>query len=331
MADLPWVECPSHSIDLDQRFSDQYREFPSDLVPKGEALLAAVSSEIPAQLRYLADAVRIRTGNRFHREFVALAKLIDADWRDLVLANISYDLTLSTLGCSTVALATSDGPVVARNMDWWPEDVLARSSCLVRYLSRGKLKFANAGWPGSVGVVTGMSSNFAVVLNAVLAPDESSNTSGYPVLLHLRRVLEDAQDFDGALRMLSETKLATSGLITLVGTENQQRVVVERSPTKFALRWAESDASPLVTTNDYRLLYKPESNDSMEIYRTTCRRYEHLSSHFTDHAPDKSVSDAQLLYALTDKDILQTITAQHILMRPSTQDIQMFVPRRLVE
>ena len=150
-------------------------------------------------------------------------------------------------------------------------------------------------------------------------------------MLHLRRVLEDANSFDEALEMLSKTKLATSGLITLVGTENHQRVVVERSPTKFALRWAENDSQPLVTTNDYRLLYKPETRDSMEIYQTTCRRFDHLCGHFANHCPTTEVTDAQLLYVLTDDHILQGITAQHILMRPQRGEIQMFVPRRLLE
>ena len=317
MTDMPWVECPSHTVNLDSPQDEQYANAPHELIGMGQNLLSAIMTEIPDHLRYLADGVRLRTANRFHREFTSLAKMVDANWRDLVLANISYDLTLAMLGCSTVALATPSGPVVARKMDWWPEEVLAKSSCLLRYERDGEFAFANAGWPGSVGVVTGMSSKFAVVLNAAIAPDESPNKAGYPVLLHLRRVIEDAKSFDEALSMLTKTKLATSGLITLVGTQNHQRVVVERSPTKSALRWPASDGSPLVTTNDYRLLYQPETRDSMEIYRTTCRRYDHLCGHFASHDATQEATDAQLLYVLTDDHILQGITAQHILMRPS--------------
>lgn len=330
MNEMPWVERPSHTVDLDAPRENHYTDVPDRLVAMGHSLLSAIMSEVPTKLRYLADGVRLRTGNRFHHEFTALAKMVDANWRDLVLANISYDLTLAMIGCSTVALATPRGPVVARNMDWWPEAVLAQSSCLLRFQKNGEFAFANAGWPGSVGVVTGMSRKFSVVLNAAISPDENANTTGYPMLLHLRRVLEDADSFDEALSLLTKTKLVTSGLITLVGTNNDQRVVVERSPTKAALRWPERDAAPLVTTNDYRLLYQPETRDSMEIYQTTCRRYDHLCNHFANHDATKEVSDAQLLYVLTDDHILQGITAQHIVMRPSSREIKMFVPRRLL-
>ena len=68
-------------------------------------------------------------------------------------------------------------------MDWWPEDLLAQASYLVCYHRNGVTQFVNAGWPGAVGVVTGMSHRgFAVALNAVSCPEPLAKT-GYPVLL----------------------------------------------------------------------------------------------------------------------------------------------------
>src|SRR6185436_13361526 len=113
----------------------------------------------------------------------------------------------------------------------------------------GDFQFANAGWPGAAGVVTGMSARgFAVVLNAVIGPEGHSRL-GYPVLLHLRRVLEDAPDFDTARRWLCDQRLTVSALFTLVGRENDQRVVIERTPTRHAERWSCGN-QPLITTND---------------------------------------------------------------------------------
>src|SRR5205823_1995423 len=154
-------------------------------------LLVAVMREIPPAARALAYAVRLRTLGRLQAEARALAARIGADWCDVVLANVSYDLLLASLGCSTVVLPTPAGPVLARNMDWWPEDVLARSSYLIHCTRHGQPAFSQAGWPGSIGVVTGLSARgFVVALNAVLCPERTCKT-GYPVLLHLRRVLED--------------------------------------------------------------------------------------------------------------------------------------------
>lgn len=330
-APIPWVKCPEVEINLDLPMKERYSDLPRELMQLGVTLVHAVMQDIPASATALGPLVHLRTAGRFRSEINAIARAAHVDSSHITLANISYDLVLSAFGCSTIAVPTSSGPVVARNMDWWPEDVLAQCSCLMRYRRRGSMVFTNAGWPGAVGIVTGMSGRgFAVVLNAVSGP-EGINKSGYPVLLHLRRVVEDAKNFDEALKMLTDQKLAAPALITLVGTGNDQRVVVERTPTKSALRWGESD-SALVTTNDYRLLFKPTvRSDGAEIYRTTCQRFDHLTQSFDHHLSGRHVTDEELLYILTDERVVQSITAQHIVMRPRQNSAKMFVPRRLVE
>ena len=327
---VPWIERPSLNLDLALPAERRYRHVPAEAVQAGQRLLAAVLREIPPAAKLLADAVRLRTANRFHAEAVGLAEHVGVSWRDIVLANISYDLMLVSLGCSTVALPTPRGPVLARNMDWWPEDLLAQASYLLQVQRDGEPLFSNAGWPGAIGVVSGQSARgFALVLNAVLGPERSSKL-GYPVLLHLRRVLEDARDFDEALRMLTEQHLAVGGLVTLVGSDNRQRVVIERTPKRHALRWPNGD-EPLFATNDYRLLFQPETHDELETCRTTCSRYDALQEFFANHRPDRDVDDAELLYILSDPRVLQGITAQHIIFRPREQTARLFVPRRLVE
>jgi hypothetical protein len=214
-------------------------------------------------------------------------------------------------------------------MDWWPEDILAQASYLVRCSKRGMFQFANAGWPGAIGVVTGLSARgFAVVLNAVLSA-EGVRKTGYPVLLHLRRVLEDARDFEHALQMLSQQTLAAPALVTLVGSRNEQRVVIERTPTRRALRWPRGE-EPLVATNDYRLLDQPRTQAGPKLYQTTCTRYEALCRFFAGHRPNQDVEDAALLYILSDPTVIQEITAQHIILRPRTREVRLFVPLRLL-
>lgn len=326
---VPWVECPSIEIDLDQPAKQRYAHVPPAELARGQRLLRAIIAEIPAKARYLADGVRLRTAGRFHAEACALAAQVDTDWRSVMLANLTYDLTLSVFGCSTVALATPSGPVLARNMDFWPEDTLAQTSALVRFTRAGQPHLCNAGWPGTIGVVTGMSGRgVAVALNAVSGP-EGVRWTGYPVLLFIRKVLDDAHDFAEAVEQLRTQTLAAPCLLTVVGTRNNERVVIERSPTRSAERWAEGDA-PVVATNDYRKLFAPAARTDSELYRTTCDRYSRLCSLFDAVAGASELSDEQLLYALYDPGVLQEITAQNIIMRPATGSIRMFVPRRFV-
>jgi hypothetical protein len=328
---LPWVERPRLTIDLTKPIDEH--SFPRHAVVAARRLLASIKQMIPAKARFLAQLARLRTWNRFQREVAGIAKMADADWRDIMLANLSYDLVLSSLACSTIALPTKNGPVLARNMDWWPEDLLAQASYLVCFQQAGETRFVNAGWPGGVGVVSGMSRRgFAVALNAVSCPEPFSRT-GYPVLLHVRRVVEDAANFEDALVMLRDQRLTAPALFTLVGTDNEQRVVIERSPTRHALRRVAT-SQVLLTTNDYRLLYtdlpKEEPGDTTGFYVSTCHRYDSLCRFFADWSPERSHDVNQLLYILSDPNVIQGITAQHVIFQPSTQEMGLWAPRRLM-
>ena len=325
---VPWVERPTITLDLARVRRGEPPDLPPEAVARARDLFAEVMATIPKKARLLAYWVALRTGNRFGREFKAAARVIGADPRDVALANLSYDLVVGALGCSTAVLPTPDGPVIARNMDWWPEGPLARASYLIRCTQGSDWKFTSAGFPGATGVVSGLSSRgFAVILNAVSSPDPLCKT-GYPVLLHLRRVVEDAADFNDALAMLSKQRLTTPALFTLAGTTNDQRVVVERAPRRFALRWGEAN-KPLLTTNHYRHLDHAVVRDAWDLERTSCGRYDRLW-HLAGRRPTgESATDDELLYWLTDEQVRQEITAQHVLIRPARGEMKLFVPRHL--
>jgi predicted choloylglycine hydrolase len=177
--------------------------------------------------------------------------------------------------------------------------------------------------------VTGLSRRgFAIALNAVSC-SEPVNRTGYPVLLALRAALEDAQNFEEAVELLSAKPLAAPALITVVGDQNAQRVVIERTPRRQAQRWANGD-EPLVATNHYRQLNQPETYSDNELFHTTCARYQAMENAFVKHRPDRRVEDAELLYVLSDSVIIQSITAQHIILRPRVAETRLFVPRRFI-
>ncbi|MFT5683183.1 MAG: hypothetical protein ACI8RZ_004112 [Myxococcota bacterium] len=310
-----WTASPTLTLDDPTAIIDPA------LIASGRTLLDAMLAAFPAGSQALADAARLRTGGRFMDEWRSAAELLGIGWRSIALANITYDTAIITLGCSTAAIATESGPILARNLDWWPENELARASVGVRVGH-----WFAATWPGFSGVVTGMSDRgFAVALNAVELHEKSLPT-GYPVLLMLRRVLEDALDFDHAVTLLTETRLLASCLLTVVGVRNTQRVVIERGPTEAALRRPDGDA-PLIATNDYRLLYAPTTSDAAPIYQTTCARFDAMT---VLAGALEDPTDAELLAVLTDEDVFQGITVQHTILRPSTGQAGVWVPSRLM-
>ena len=329
-----WVSCPSYGVDLDRPLEERFDVMDDGMIDRAKALLGTIQAETPPAALKLASLFNARTRWRFNREVKAIGRHAGIDWRWLMFANVSYDLVLTYMACSTVALPTPDGPVLARNMDWQPEDKLAAASCVIRYARGGRLRWAIAGWPGSVGVVSGLSGRgFAVVINAVLSRQRSART-GYPVLLFLRTVLEDAGGFDEAVAMLARKKLFTSALLTVVGTENDQRVCIERTPTRAEQRWGKP-GEPLVTTNHYRKLDdegRPGRDpETARFFESTGGRYEGLYRLGEQTLSAGEVSTEALLYALIDGDVVQENTAQHVILKPSAQCIELFVPRRLVE
>src|SRR5207237_8286843 len=139
-----------------------------------------------------------------------------------------YDALKVVLGCTAFAIHVGDVILHARNLDWWTENAaLTRYTTVSRFIGGPVGEFTTIGWPGFTGAFSGIApGRFAVTLNAVLS-DEPLQTAS-PVVFLLRQVLEEASDFQSALRILTETPLASDPLLLLTGTRQGEMVVIER-------------------------------------------------------------------------------------------------------
>lgn len=293
-------------------------------------LLQAIKREIfgvaPKAIN-LGHWANLRTLGRYHREAREYARITGDDFRLCLLAGMAYELMI--WACSTAAIATRDGPVLARNMDFWPEHELARNTYRIERRHGDTMRSVVAGWPGALGVVTGMSGRgFALALNAVWST-ERLNKLGYPVMLFLRRVIDEARDFDHAVKLLSAQKLMSACLLTVIGVRNEQRVVIERTPTRAKLRRPDGDEA-LVTTNDYRTQVDEGVGAVNILTESSCGRFETLSAYC--RMPEaRQPSNELLLYGLSDPDIIQGITAQQVIARPAQNEFRVYVPRHLLK
>jgi isopenicillin-N N-acyltransferase like protein len=280
--------------------------YPPELVARSRALLAGTLALMGNAPLVLQGARLVSAKYPVHgRRATDAAAVVGVDPAELLAANLCYDtlLGLSAMGCSTMALAGPDGPTLARNMDWFPEAKVARASCLV-----SEEYGTNAGFLGMIGAVTGLSRNgFAVCLNAAFG---GSDLAGYPVLLFLRHVLDTATGYRQALEMVTAERLMTAGIVTLVGTRNDERAVVERLPRRAAVRTPTGNG-PLLATNHFRDLADPAE----------CPRYDHMAIHAGKGPP---------LEVLTSRHVLQDITAQHVVMCPATESAEMYAPTHLL-
>lgn len=98
------------------------------------------------------------------------------------------------------------------------------------YRPDGKYPFASVGWPGLVGVVTGVNARGVYVSGNVVRTDDPREDTGEPLPLLLRRVLEEADNLERAVSMLQDAKLRTPAVVLVGDGVQRKAVVVEMAP-----------------------------------------------------------------------------------------------------
>lgn len=98
------------------------------------------------------------------------------------------------------------------------------------------IPFASVGWPGLVGVVSGINAEgVAVMVHPVRTSDISLSRPAQPATLLARDVLENAHNLDEAVRILQHGSPLGAAAFLVVDGNARSWAVVERSPTKAAV------------------------------------------------------------------------------------------------
>jgi acid ceramidase len=255
-------------------------------------------------------------------EMQAIAKLLCVSEFEVLLANFYYDALKVTLGCTAFAVESNDGPLHARNLDWWSDNqLLAQHSLVINYKRGAELCYQVVGWPGYIGALSGMKPGvFAVTLNAVLSSDAPALNP--PVTLLLRSVLANALNYDDAVETLRASPIASDCLLLVTGSKSGQMSVIERTPTRAAVRFAERGV--LVVANDYRVL--PQSavvQSTSQLAVTSCSRYDRAQFLSTSSPP---TSLDECFSVLTDPGVRMQMTMQSMVFQPSTGHYTVRIP-----
>ncbi len=217
------------------------------------------------------------SGGYFQDDIQALADDLGMSASDIIVANISYELSQAgellapPSGCTAVVLKVPRvGLVHVRNLDW-PLKGMGRTTIIIRFKKRGREIVAVTN-PGLVGVLSGMvPKRFSVTLNWA-PPNQRPRFKLGPIFL-IRWVLENARNYKEAVDYLCNTELAAQCFFMVVGNEDEA-CVIERTIDDYALR--EYDSSPLVLTNHYvtdkfEHLNHDEIESSVSRYRSALR------------------------------------------------------------
>jgi hypothetical protein len=174
------------------------------------------------------------------------------DERRVVRGNTLFDLknlrSWRLFGCSSVAVGAdrtrTGSPLLARNLDFFPLGYLHEFGLVTVHRSRDPRRrpFASVGFPGAVGVFSGMNdAGLAAATHEVFAPaGRGFDAKGQPFAATCRRVLEECATVDEADALFRRTPRTTSVSVTVC--DRQTQAVFELSPEAVARRDPERGA-----------------------------------------------------------------------------------------
>jgi hypothetical protein len=212
------------------------------------------------------------------KELEAIVKGAKADRDRVIAGNTFFDLA-KMFACSAVLVekdrSSTGGTLLGRNLDYPSLGYSHQYSLVTIYRPKGKLAFVSVGFPGLVGVLSGMNeAGLALGVLEVLdmkGNDPSFDAKGTPYAVCLRRVLEQARTIDQAKKLLEGMRRTT--MINVAIADRHEVAVLEITPKKVVKR--RSQRGMCATTNHFNSLeLKPEKGINVQ---RSFERYAHLA------------------------------------------------------
>lgn len=241
----------------------------------------------------------------------ALAAKVGIDDDEMALAQCFLDL-LPMSACSTITLPSSAAPDhiarFGRDLDFPSLNVADKHTVVLIYRpGDGRYQFAAIGWPGMIGVLSGMNEYGLSLANMEVNRPPRLPTA-MPYTLLYRTVLEHCRNVDEAIDLLGKTPRQTPNNLMLMDAAGN-RAVVEIQVDGIVVRRGTDDAA-LISTNHQR----GQDADSAGH----CDRYDFLHSH---SGADFGRIDVSCLESLLVGSSQGKMTLQSMIFEPSTRVI----------
>ena len=213
-------------------------------------------------------------------EIKSLAAAVGLDEREIMLGQCFLDLTAMT-ACSTVTLPASASPDgvarFGRNLDFPSFNVADKQTVVLIFRPEGRYALASVGWPGMVGVLSGMNEHGLALANMEVDRPRRMPVA-MPYSLLYRTVLERCKTVDEAIELLKITPRQTANNLMLMDASGD-RAVVEITPENVTVRRAPNSAA-LISTNHHRGRDLDTSGrcDRFDyLHDTSAKEFGHLS------------------------------------------------------
>jgi hypothetical protein len=205
-------------------------------------------------------------------ELRALASASGVSLRDLWRVHAIPDRTYACSGLAVWGRATADGRLIhTRNLDWTIEVGIQRHAAVLVVHPAGKHAFVNVGWAGFIGALTGINDR-QISIGQIGAETADMTYAGLPMTFLMRRVLEEADDLEEAVRLIREAP-RTVGVNYVVSDANAKRAVVIETTRSHVAVFEADDVT------EHRVAYARPLTDA--VFRA-------------DTAVDAAIRDRQL-------------------------------------
>src|SRR5262249_44683281 len=144
-----------------------------------------------------------------------------------------------------------------------------------------------------------------------------------PITYLIRSIFETARTFVEAIEQLTATEIASDCLLLVTGILPGEMVVVERTPTRAALRFPTNGC--LIVTNDYLALQSTTTSagGKQELQQTSCSRFDRTSLLLAHHRPRNII---ECFSVLADPAIRMRITVQQMVMSAAQGLLEVRLP-----
>ena len=203
------------------------------------------------------------------------------------------------VGCSSFAVwgknSADSSLLIGRNFDFYVGDKFARNKQVSFYEPSEGYRFASVGWPGMIGVLSGMNeAGLTVTINA--AKSDMPTASATPISLLTREILQYASTIDEAYAIAQKRRTFVSESILIGSAKDGRAAIIEKSPENIAL-YNGNNEEQLICTNHYQSEAYAHDKRNQENIATSDSpyRFARLEELLKENRPLRPTSAAAIL------------------------------------
>lgn len=179
------------------------------------------------------------------------------------------------VGCSSFATwgtqSADSSLLIGRNFDFYVGDAFAHNKLVSFYEPEQGYKFASVGWPGMIGVLSGMNeTGLTVTINA--AKSAVPTGSATPISILTREILQYASTIEEAYAIAQKRQTFVSESILIGSAKDGKAAIIEKSPEKTVL-FAGEEKDRIICTNHYQSEAFSKDERNIENIRTSDSPY----------------------------------------------------------